>query len=264
MHGPLAWAMAGSIAWMLWAATVAWARRPAFRGGDLAASAARRLIGFYARALHALSVEGLEHVPRRTPEGLGARPLVIVANHTAGIDPLLIQAALPFEPRWVMARDMRVESLDWAWDFGRVIFVDRETGESAGLREALRHLKSRGTLGMFPEGAIERPPGRLLPFQPGVGLLIARTRALVLPVVVSGTPHAPTAWGSLTRFSRSRVRFLPLIDFEAQGTPPSAIAGALQRRFEEATGWPVNPLPPKFENGRWWYVDDRGEYRPEE
>lgn len=49
-------------------------------------------------------------------------------------------------------------------------------------------------------------------FAPGVGLLIDKSSATVLQVVIRGTPRATTAWGSLLRFSRSRVRFLPPLD----------------------------------------------------
>src|SRR5690606_28478224 len=60
-------------------------------------------IRLYARFFHALRVEGGEHVPRSLHPG----PLILVCNHTAGVDPLLVQAAVPFEIRWMMARDMQ-------------------------------------------------------------------------------------------------------------------------------------------------------------
>lgn len=264
MHGWQAWATAGA-AWLVWVCFTRWLLRPAFRDADISACAALRVTQVYARLLHRLRVEGAEHIPLRRTDGFGERPLVIVANHTAGIDPILIQAALPFEVRWVMAEDMGLPRLQWAWDFGRIIFVDRETGGGAGLREALRHLQSRGTLGLFPEGSIERPARRLLPFKEGVGLLIARTRALVLPVVVEGTPQVDPAWASFTRVSRSMLRFLPPIDFFAASGPrpdPRAIAAALRDTFVAATGWPRNEYPPRFEKGVWWYVDEAGTYRP--
>lgn len=253
--------MAGVGLWLAWAYFAHWLLALRLRDGDdPAASVMLRLVRLYAALFHRARFMGLESLKQRDPQ----RPLVIVANHTAGVDPLLIQAALAFEVRWVMAQDMRVERFEWFWEFARIIFVDREAGEGSGLREALRHVKSGGVLGLFPEGAIERPPRMLLPFKEGIGLLIARSRALVLPVVIDGTPFASTAWGSLMMFSRSRLRFLSMIDFAAERTKAGEIAPALQRVFERATGWPVNDHPPKYENGRWWYVDESGVYRPED
>ncbi len=263
MHGVQTIAMVGALAWIAWCAFVRWLLRPGFRGGDPGACLAVRLTQMYSRFMHALRVEGRGNIPSRPPSGLCDRPLVIVANHTSGVDPALIQAAVPYEIRWVMAEDMRAPRYEWFWRFMRIIFIDREAGEASGLREALRHLRAGGTLGLFPEGAIEKPPRALLPFKEGIGLLIVRSRAVVLPVVVEGTPVAATAWGALRKRSRSRVRFLPPIDFAALKIPPEEIARELRRVFAEATGWPLNETPPKYEGGRWWYVDDAGVYRPE-
>lgn len=256
--------MVGAAGWLAWAAFCGWVVRPGLRGGDLPANAMFRLIRAYSRIMHRPSIAGAAVQLDRDPDGFGDRPLVIVANHTAGVDPLLIQSALPFEVRWVMAEDMRAEVLQWLWDLGRVIFVDRESGGGMGIREALRHLKAGGTIGVFPEGAIARPARRLLPFKDGVGLLIARTRALVRPVVIEGTPQVDPAWASLVRSSRARLRFLPVIDFfaEGRGAPePAEIMSALRGAFERATGWPSSTHAPKFENGQWWYVATDGTYR---
>jgi 1-acyl-sn-glycerol-3-phosphate acyltransferase len=268
MHGWQAWATAGSAAWLLWALFSAWVLLPGFQGRDPAAGLMLRLIQIYARLVHRLRITGLEHLPRRSPDGLGDRPLVLLANHTAGVDPILIQAALPFEIRWVMAEDMRAPALQWLWDMGRVIFVDREEGEGLGLREALRHLKAGGTLGVFPEGAIERPARQLLAFKPGAALLIARTGALVCPVLVEGTPQVDPAWASLARLSRSTLRFLPILEFSTPGAgraaraDPAAILDRLKQVFADATGWPQNPYTSRFEKGQWWYVDAEGTYHP--
>lgn len=263
MHGVQSFATVGVGAWLLWTLFVHWLLRPGFRDGDLITCFAVRFDQTYSRLIHRLHAEGREHIPARPPSGLADRPLVIVANHTSGVDPAIIQAVVPFEVRWVMAEDMRVPRYEWFWRFMGIIFIDREAGEAIGLREALRHLKSGGTLGLFPEGAIEKPPRALLPFKEGIGLLIARSRAIALPVIIEGTPIAATAWGSLTKPSRSRLRFLPPIDFAAMKTPPGEIATHLRSIFAAATGWPMNDRPPKFEHGRWWYVNDEGAYRPE-
>jgi 1-acyl-sn-glycerol-3-phosphate acyltransferase len=263
MHGVQILATVGVGAWLLWTLFVHWLLRPGFRDGDLTTCFAVRFDQCYARLMHHLRVEGSEHIPARPPSGCAAHPLILVANHTSGVDPALIQAAVPYEVRWVMAEDMRVPRYEWFWRFMRIIFIDREAGEATGLREALRHLKSGGTLGLFPEGAIEKPPCALLPFKEGIGLLIARSRAVVLPVIIEGTPNAPTAWGSLTKASRSRLRFLPPIDFAAMKRSPGEVATQLRGIFAAATGWPMNDKPAKFEQGRWWYVDEEGAYRPE-
>ncbi len=240
-----------AVAWIALVALIAWIRRAEIRRGDLASAAVVRLFQVYARVLHRLRVEGREHVPQRkllrrdgTPDpDADERPLLVVANHTAGVDPILVQAALPFEPRWMMADDMRVPMLEGVLAFARTIYVDRTAQESRSLREALRHLRAGGCIGIFPEGHIAEPRPCLLPFLEGVGMLIARTDALVLPVVIEGTPVAPTAWDSLYRPSRSVLRFLPRIDYAGRGLDAEAIVRDLHEVYERATGWPPGTPP---------------------
>ncbi len=189
----------------------------------------------YVRLVHGLRVEGREHIPGTRNPG----PLVVVVNHTAGIDPVLVQAACAFEIRWMMAKDMMLPGLDWIWQWLRVISVDRQSprGDPASAREAMRHLHDGGVLGIFPEGAIERPTRRLLPFMTGIGLIVKKSRARVLPIVVDGTPESDEAWGSLWRLSRSRLRVLPIVSYEWSGLSAEAIAADLRRRYAECTGW---------------------------
>lgn len=192
----------------------------------------------YARLVHRLRVVGREHLPA-VPTG----PLIVIANHTAGIDPLLVQAAVvTFEVRWMMALDMQIPAFEAIWRWARVIGVRREQAGDAkgpdlvGVRESLGHLRRGGVLGIFPEGAIERPPGRVMAFLPGVGVLAARSGAPVLPVLIRGTPHTKSAWGSLLRPSRSVVEFLPVVRFAPRSDPAQVtrdleaiLTGAMER-----------------------------------
>ena len=195
------------------------------------------LMRVYCRVLHRVRYEGLEHV--RAAESV--RPLIVVVNHTAGIDPLLVQNATRlFEPRWMMASDMRIPVLEPFWRWARIIDVARFEGDASSARTALRHLKSGGVLGIFPEGGIERPAQQLLPFMPGVGLLIKKSGARVLPAIVDNTPQVDPAFASLWTPSRSRVRFEASIDYAQTDLSVSEIASDLQARYEAWTGWPIN------------------------
>jgi 1-acyl-sn-glycerol-3-phosphate acyltransferase len=205
--------------------------------GDVESGLAWRAAQLYSILIHRLEVRGT--LP---PKSL--RNTILVANHTAGLDPILLQAASRCFVRFVMAKDMRAPSLEWAWNFTQVIFVDRQSGGGDGLREAIAHLKAGGVLGLFPEGRIERPPRALLPFGPGIGLIIRRTSATIIPVWIQDTPVSPTAWGSLTKRSRSIITFGEPISYEGtpQGTKLTAdqIAQDLRARFAAWTTWPLN------------------------
>ena len=143
---------------------------------------------------------------------------------------------------------MGVSLLDWFWGWWGIIFVDRERPGSAGLRVAIRHLKDGGVIGIFPEGGLERPSGQIMPFQEGVGMLIRKTNALVLPVTIDGTPQYDPAWASLWRASESVIHFREPIDYAELDVPTAEIAADLRRRFLVWTGWPANDNPPAWDD----------------
>jgi 1-acyl-sn-glycerol-3-phosphate acyltransferase len=198
------------------------------------------LARWYVRIMHRLRVSGLEHVP----DGVPPEGILVIPNHTAGVDAVLVQAVLPFEVRWIMAGDMAIAPLRRLWTYLHIITVERNGRDLRGLREAMRHLADQGAVGLFAEGHIERPPRHLHAFQPGVGLIIAKSGATVLPIVIEGTPQVDPPWASLFRLSRSTIRILPPIEAAELRTGNASakqIAERLERRFAEATGWPAAP-----------------------
>lgn len=229
--------------WLAWAALLHVLANNPRGGGEPLAGLTLIAIRWYARWFHRMRVIGGEHVPR----GMHPGPLIVVGNHTAGLDPLLVQAAVPFEVRWMMARDMMPAWLQPLWAFTAVIPVNRGGADMTAARQALRYLAEgdewtpRGVIGIFPEGGIERPARVILPFQAGVGLLIHKSGAPVLQVIIDGTPQTPTAWGSL--FQRSTrvvtLRFLPVKDYRGSGLGAAAIAEDLRERLRVETGWSV-------------------------
>ncbi len=166
------------------------------------------------------------------------RPIIVVSNHTGAADPTLIQAGCPFEVRWMMMREMNRGFVDWFTRYGRIILVERNGRDFASTREALRHLKAGGVIGIFPEGGIERPPETLRKFHSGVGFLVARSHATVIPVWISGTPRVDVAMESLWTRGRARVEFGPPMRFE--GVKDAAeITQQIRDRIAEMSGWPT-------------------------
>ena len=192
-----------------------------------------RVSNAWVRWRHRCVVEGHDHLTELLDE-----PLIIIANHTGGIDPLLIQSASSRIIRWMMARDMMGNRMEDFWDLVEVIPVDREGVDAAALRTALRTLRGGGHIGVFPEGRITRPPGTIRPFHEGVGMLAARTGANVLPCWISGTPDVDSLAGSLLRRSSSRVKVLEPVQYRRDDRPAD-IAADLRRRLAEASGWPL-------------------------
>jgi 1-acyl-sn-glycerol-3-phosphate acyltransferase len=203
-----------------------------------------RLVQVYARFVHRVRFEGMDEWRRNPNPG----PLIVVSNHTGSVDPLLIQSGCHFHIRWMMASEMIAPWLRFVWKRTKPIPVDRDGRDSAPAREAIRHVRSGGVLGIFPEGRIVRPPQQIRPFFLGVGLIVARAKAPVLLVWVSGTPDTPGMMRSLFTPSRARVVYIDLIDFSHE---PDAhiITQRLRERIAQVSGWPVTdePQPPSVD-----------------
>ena len=200
-----------------------------------------RLARLYCRIVHRAKWIGLDDLRQSFDPG----PIIVVSNHTGSVDPLLIQSGCRFHVRWLMASEMMVHSVDWIWRQQRVIPVDRDGRDSGPAREAIRHVHHGGVVGIFPEGRIVDPPRQIRPFFPGVGLIVARTKAPVLLVWISGTPDTRETFASLFRPSRARIEFLEVIDFSGE-RDAAAITRKIRERLSKDTAWPLNdqPMPP--------------------
>ena len=231
----MVWLILALVAWLLWAAVCSYivTRQPRKQPGlqdEVLVGLAYVFCKSFVGLMHRGRATGVEHVPAR-----GAGPLIVVSNHTAGLDPMLIQAFCPFEITWMMGRDMMMPRFDVIWELLDVIAVDRGgTGkagrDTAALRRAVKLLKAGGVVGIFPEGHI--PERGLGEFSAGVGMIAAMSGAPVLVVRVSGTPKTDRAWKSLITPSQSRVEFLGLERFE-KSEKSEAITARLRGMYEE-------------------------------
>ncbi len=150
-----------------------------------------------ARAIHAVlrgivrlgfrgRVDGLDRVPRE-----GA--LLFAPNHASWLDPFLLAAALPpsllRRTHWagwtpIVYRNRVVAALS---RIARVVPVEPRGRPGTTLALAAAVLRRGEVLVWFPEGG-RTPDGRLLPFLPGVGLLLeACPAARAVPVFLGGT-----------------------------------------------------------------------------
>lgn len=236
--GPLGW-IAVSLA--AWAVLIALIRRlviPALRrgpAGDPALGLVWYFLKVFNRVVHRLKVTGLEYLPSRYPP----RPLVVVCNHTGSVDPLLISSVCPFMIRWMMGDDMMWERMAPLWARLQLIPVDRTGDRPVAIREALRTLRKKGAVGIFPEGRITLPRGEIRPFFDGVGALISRAKADTLLVWIEGTPETDRVIPSLFTPSRSTVHFVEHLPWDGE-RDPEVITERLRDRLLAVSGWKAN------------------------
>jgi len=136
----------------------------------------------FLRSVADIEVSGMELCPPATGAGL-----ILACNHLSVMD-------IPLTGAWC-ARTViyfsKSEVAEWplVGGIGRAygqIYARRGEADRQAIRVSLSCLAAGNVLGVFPEG--HRSLGRgLLPAQPGIGLLAARSGVPVWPVAVTGT-----------------------------------------------------------------------------
>ena len=116
--------------------------------------------------------------------------VLYISNHQSFMDPMLGTCMLQ-RPISYMARDSLFHPRLFAWYIRSLntFPVHRGTADTGAVREAMRRLKARGQLMVFPEGTRTRD-GRIGPLLPGVSLLARRAADWVVPMVIDGAFEA--------------------------------------------------------------------------
>lgn len=180
-------------------------------GGHLAWWALMRT---YFGVYHRLEVHGREHLPARPP-------FVLVANHASHLDALALGCFLPWRLRDrvfpIAAGDVFFEtpavSLFASWCLNALPLWRKNAGRHAltELRDRLVHEPCAYIL--FPEGGRTRD-GAMMPFKPGLGMMIVGTEVPVVPCGLRGTFEAMPPGKSVPRPRKITVRLGPARKFD--------------------------------------------------
>lgn len=118
-------------------------------------------------------------------------PVILAANHQSFADPPLV-GSVSDRAVYFLARRSLLTGCFMGWILPKlnVIPVDSETGrDRTALKALIRILRAgQGTV-VFPEGQ-RTADGKLQPAQPGLGLVIAKTLAPVVPMRIFGAYDA--------------------------------------------------------------------------
>jgi 1-acyl-sn-glycerol-3-phosphate acyltransferase len=127
-------------------------------------------------------------------------PLIIAINHQSYLDPPLAGVASGREVYFLARRDLLdVPVLNFLLPRLNVVPVDQEGTDRSALKALIRILKNNEATVVFPEGA-RTLDGNLQPALPGLGFVIAKTLAPVLPMRISGAHEALPRGGGRLRF----------------------------------------------------------------
>ena len=134
------------------------------------------LIAPVVRLLYPLRI----HHPERLPDG----PMVVCATHSNLVDPILIMIVLSIRrfPRFLSKKELF--SIPLVGPFLRwigMIPVDRGKADISSIKTALRVLKDKGIIGIFPEGTRVQEE-HAAEAKTGAVMLASRTGVPLLPV----------------------------------------------------------------------------------
>ena len=146
-------------------------------------------------------------------------PCIIAANHCSFFDPPLVGVACKRAIHYLARKSL----LEWPvlgpiFPELNVIPVDRKNADRSALMGAIRVVKNGGAVLIFPEGT-RSPDGNLQPAQPGLGMIVAKTRAPVVPVRISGSYEIFNRDMRRPRIGTVRVTVGPVIQFERDTGP---------------------------------------------
>ena len=147
--------------------------------------------------LHRMKFEGRENVPNGG--------CLIVSNHASYLDPTTVGWAVGREIFYLGRKTLfKPPVMNWFLPICNVIPIDRDGGESSGLRKIIRMLRSGDAVLLFPEGT-RTPDGTLQPAEPGAGLVAVKSGVPILPVRIFGSFECLSRHQKRLRFGPMRV-----------------------------------------------------------
>jgi 1-acyl-sn-glycerol-3-phosphate acyltransferase len=129
---------------------------------------------------------------------LQSGPVILAMNHQSYLDPPLAGTTCDRAVYFLARRTLLdVPLLGWLLPKLNVIPVNQEAIDRSALKALIRVLKAGNAALVFPEGS-RTVDGNLQPAEPGLGLVIAKTLAPVVPMRIFGAHEAlPRGGGAL-------------------------------------------------------------------
>jgi len=148
--------------------------------------------------------------PERVPR---TGPVILAANHASFLDPPLVGAGLGREINYLARESLFRFPVGGILRAVNSVPVDRDGGGAAGLKAILDRLLDGGAIILFPEGTRTRD-GKLQPARSGIGLVVIKSTAPVVPVRIWGTFNALNRHMRFPRPRRLRVKYGQPLWFE--------------------------------------------------
>ena len=129
-------------------------------------------------------------------------PVILASNHASFYDPFLVGCMIKREIFYLARKTAFFFPLGPVIKSWNAVPVDRDGGGPKGMMQIIGHLQSGKAIVLFPEGT-RTNDGQLQPVRAGIGFIVIKSTAPVVPVRVFG---AYEAWNRKMIFPRPRHR----------------------------------------------------------
>ena len=140
---------------------------------------------------------------------------LIAANHVSYMDPPIVGMAFQHEVNFLARKTLFRGFGSWIYPRWNAIPVDQENPEVKTLKTVIRLLKDGERVVVFPEGK-RSEHGELNPGQPGVGLMVAKSKVPVLPARIFGAYEALPRGAKMIKQSHVTVVFGEPLYFDSE------------------------------------------------
>jgi 1-acyl-sn-glycerol-3-phosphate acyltransferase len=131
-------------------------------------------------------------------------PILVASNHQSFLDPPLIGNLYKTEMVFLARKSLFKGPATWVYPQWNAIPVDQDRPDMASLKTIIRKLKEGWRVLVFPEGA-RTMDGSIGEAAPGIGLIAAKSGAVIQPVRIRGAREALPRGSAKIRFARISV-----------------------------------------------------------
>ena len=141
--------------------------------------------------------------------------ILLVANHTSFFDPPIVGVSYGKKTAFLARKTLFKKGFfGWLYPKLNAIPVDQEGTDMGSLKRIIKELKNGNPVLIFPEGQ-RSTDGEILPGEAGVGLVIAKSKAPILPIRIFGAYEAFPRGSKFPKlFTRITVNVGDMIKFE--------------------------------------------------
>lgn len=141
------------------------------------------MIHFLLMFYHRFEVHGLDRFEKEAH-------YIVVGNHRSNVDPIYIAAFYPNVLHFMAKKELFQNAfLRWLLPKIGAFPINREAADIGAIKRALRFLKDKESIGLFPEGTRAEKWDEAA-FKQGAAYLAIKGKAEVLPAIIFGTEKA--------------------------------------------------------------------------